>query len=60
MGIIFLDKEIRKLQKKCVVNKGDLLQIIDTISYLTVKKEIALEDAERYTYILFKMMETAD
>ena len=60
MQVIFLEKEIRKLQKKCDVNKGELLRFIDTISYLTVKREIALKDAERYTYTLFKMMEAGE
>jgi hypothetical protein len=54
---LFLEKNIKILKNKCVVNKGEILRFIDLISYLAVKKEISLDDAERYTYILFKMLE---
>ena len=59
MHHIFLDKNIKILKKKCDKTKGEILRFIDLISYLAVKKEIALEDAERYTYTLFKMLEEA-
>lgn len=55
----FLDQEIRKLQKRCDVKKGDLLQMFELVTYLAATKEISLDDAERYTYILFKMLEEA-
>ena len=54
---LFLEKNIKILKKKCVKTKGEILQYIDLISYLAVKKEISLEAAERYTYTLFKMLE---
>ena len=54
---LFLEKNIKILKNKCDKTKGDILQFIDLISYLAVKKEIPLEDAERYTYTLFKMLE---
>ena len=54
---LFLDQNIKILKNNCVKTKGDILQFIDIISYLAVKKEISLDDAERYTYILFKMLE---
>ena len=54
---LFLEKNIKILQNKYVKNKGEILRFIDLISYLAVKKEITLDDAERYTYILFKMLE---
>ena len=54
---LFLEKNIKILKNKCDKNKGDILRFIDLISYLAVKKEITLDDAERYTYTLFKMLE---
>lgn len=54
---LFLEKNIKILKNKCDKTKGDILRFIDLISYLAVKKEISLDDAERYTYILFKMLE---
>jgi hypothetical protein len=56
---LFLEKNIKILKNKREKTKGEILRFIDTISYLTVKREIALEDAERYTYTLFKMLEGA-
>lgn len=56
---LFLEKNIKILKNKCEKTKGDILRFIDLVSYLAVKKEISLEDAERYTYILFKMLEEA-
>ena len=56
---LFLEKNIKILKNKCDKSKGDILQFIDLVTYLAVKKEISLDDAERYTYILFKMMEEA-
>lgn len=54
---LFLEKNIKILKKKRDKNKGEILRFIDLISYLAVKKEISLNDAERYTYTLFKMLE---
>ena len=56
---LFLEKNIKILKNKCDKTKGDILRFIDLISYLAVRKEITLEDAERYTYILFKLLEEA-
>lgn len=57
MQQIFLDKEIRKLQKKCDVNKGDLWLLFELVTYLTINNEITLYDAEQYTAKLYKMLE---
>lgn len=57
MTNIFLNKELRRLQKDCGVNKGDLLRFIDIVSYLAAKKEIPLADAEAYAGAIFKLME---
>lgn len=59
MQQIFLDREIRKLQKKCEVKKGDLWLMFELVTYLTINNEITLYDAERYTTILYKMLEGA-
>lgn len=56
---LFLEKNIKILKNKCDKTKGDILRFIDLISYLAVKNEISLDDAERYTYTLFKMLEEA-
>lgn len=59
MQQIFLDREIRKLQKKCEVKKGDLWLLFELVTYLTINNEITLYDAERYTTVLYKMLEGA-
>ena len=59
MQIIFLEKEIRKLQKKCEIKKGDLWLLFELVTYLTINNEITLYEAERYTTILYKMLEGA-
>ena len=59
MQQIFLEQEIRKLQKKCDVKKGDLWLMFELVTYLTINNEITLYDAERYTTILYKMLEEA-
>lgn len=56
---LFLEKNIKILKNKCDKTKGDILRFIDLVSYLAVKKELSLDDAERYTYTLFKMLEEA-
>jgi hypothetical protein len=57
MQVIFLEKEIRKLQKKCDVKKGDLWLLFELVTHLTINHEITLYDAERYTAKLYKMLE---
>lgn len=57
---IFLEKNIKILKNKCDVNKGDLWRMFELVTYLTVNKEISLDDAERYTYTLFKMLEEVE
>ena len=59
MHYIFLDKEIRKLQKKCEIKKGDLWLLFELVTYLTINNEITLYEAERYTTILYKLLERA-
>ena len=59
MQQIFLDREIRKLQKKCDVKKGDLWLLFELVTYLTINSEITLYDAERYTTVLYKLLEGA-
>ena len=54
---IFLSKEIAKLQKKCEVNKKEMLRLFELITYLAATKEISLLDAKRHTDILFKILE---
>ena len=56
---LFLEKNIKILKNKSDKTKGDLLQMFELVTYLAVNKEISLDDAERYTYILFKMLEEA-
>jgi len=56
MQVIFLEKEIRKLQKKCDVKKGDLWLLFELVTYLTINGEISLYDAERYTTVLYNML----
>ena len=60
MQHIFLEREIRKLQKKCDVKKVDLWLLFELVTYLTVNGEITLHDAERYTTQLYKLLEMAE
>lgn len=55
----FLDQEIRKLQKRCDVKKGDLWLLFELVTYLTINHEITLYEAERYTTVLYKLLEEA-
>lgn len=55
----FLDKEIRKLQKKCDEKKADLWLLFELVTYLTINNEITLYDAERYTTSLYKLLDRA-
>ena len=54
---LFLEKNIKILKNNSDKTEGDLLQMFELVTYLAVNKEISLDDAERYTYILFKMLE---
>jgi hypothetical protein len=59
MQQIFLEREIRKLQKKCDVKKGDLWLLFELVTYLTINNEISLYEAERYTAVLYALLEKA-
>lgn len=59
MQQIFLDREIRKLQKKCDVKKADLWLLFELVTYLTINNEITLYDAEQYAAKLYKLLEEA-
>lgn len=54
MKSIFLSKEIAKLQK---ANKAEMLRLFELITYLTASSEITLQDAQRYTRIIFNILE---
>lgn len=54
---LFLEKNIKILKNKCDKSEGDLLRMFELVTYLTANKEITLEDASNYAYILFKMLE---
>ena len=54
MKSIFLSKEIAKLKKD---NKEEMLRLFELITYLTASKEITLQDAQRYTRIIFDILE---
>ena len=54
---LFLEKNIKILKNKCDRTKGDLLRMFELVTYLAVNKEISLDDATNYAYILFEMLE---
>ena len=54
---LFLEKNIKILKNKCDKTKGDLLPLFELVTYLAVNKEITLDDATNYAYILFEMLE---
>lgn len=54
---LFLEKNIKILKNNRDKTKGDLLQMFELVTYLAVNKEITLDDATNYAYILFKMLE---
>lgn len=51
MQNIFLSQNIEKLSKE------EMLQLFELITYLAAKKEISLQDAERYINIIFRQLE---
>lgn len=57
MATIFLSQEITKLKKECKDNKVEMLQLFELITYLAAKNEITLTDAQKYTSILFNILE---
>lgn len=52
---IFLSKEIKILQKKCEVNKKEVLRLYELITYLAAAKQISLQDSLTYTNMLFNI-----
>jgi hypothetical protein len=54
---LFLEKNIKILKNNSERTKGDLLQMFELVTYLAVNKEISLDDASNYAYILFEMLE---
>lgn len=53
MKNIFLDKKISKLSKD---NKVEMLQLFELITYLAANKEISLDEAYKYTSIIFNIL----
>ena len=51
MKTIFLSQNIEKLCKE------EMLQLFELVTYLAAKKEISLQDAERYTTKIFNLLE---
>lgn len=47
MQNIFLSQNIKKLDKM------EMLQLFELVTYLAARKEISLQDATKYTSILF-------
>ena len=45
------------LKNKCDKTKGGIWLIIEHITHFTALEELSLEEAEAYTYILFKMLD---
>lgn len=59
MHRIFLDKEIKILKNKSDVKKSDLWLMFEFVTFLTINGELSLYDAERYTTILYRLLEGA-
>jgi hypothetical protein len=57
MNFNFLFEKVETFLQNNVVSEGDLWLNIEHLTYLTLNGEIPLDDAERYTYILFKKLE---
>ena len=53
----FLERNMEILKNNCERTKGDILRMYELVTYLAVNKEISLDDAANYAYILFKMLE---
>ena len=53
----FLERNIEILKNNRDKTKGDLLRMFELVTYLAVNKEISLDDATNYAYILFEMLE---
>ncbi len=53
----FLERNMEILKNNRDKTKGDLLRMFELVTYLAVNKEITLDDASNYAYILFKMLE---
>ena len=54
MKSIFLFKNFSKLKK---ANKEEMLQLFELVTYLAATKQISLQDAQKYTSILFNILE---
>lgn len=57
MNFNFLFEKVETFLQNNEVTKVDLWRNIEHLTYLTLNGEIPLDDAERYTYILFKKLE---
>lgn len=57
MQNIFLNQNISKLKKACKDNKVEMLQLFELITYLAATKEITINDALKYTGVLFNVLE---
>lgn len=57
MHRIFLDKEIKILKNKSELKKADLWLMFELVTHLTINGELSLYDAERYTAMLYKILE---
>jgi hypothetical protein len=53
----FLERNMEILKNNRERTKGDLMRMYELVTYLAVNKEISLDDASNYAYILFKMLE---
>lgn len=53
----FLERNMEILKNNHERTKGDLLRMYELVTYLAVNKEISLDDAANYAYILFEMLE---
>ena len=53
MKTIFLSEKFSKLQK---ANKEEMLQLFELVTYLAATKQISLQDAEKYSSILFNIL----
>lgn len=56
----FLERNMEILKNNSDRTKGDLLRMFELVTYLAVNKEISLDDATNYAYILFEMLEEVE